>query len=145
MSLPQPFPGMVIRYGYLWFYEHLQGREESRKDRPAVIVIVIDDAPQKKVMVVPVTHQPPDPDTPAIEIPLLVKVHLGLDHERSWVICTEVNYFLWPGPDLVPVPDNPSEDLSYYGILPPSFFRIVRAKVIALSHQSRLKIAIRTE
>jgi hypothetical protein len=29
-----------------------------------------------------------------------VKRHLGLDDEPSWIITTEVNRFVWPGPDI---------------------------------------------
>jgi hypothetical protein len=34
MPLPEPEPGRVIRYNYLWAKEQEQGREEGRKDRP---------------------------------------------------------------------------------------------------------------
>jgi hypothetical protein len=60
------------------------------------------------VTVVPVTHLPPRDSADAVEIPAVLKTHLGLDDLPSWVIVTETNNFLWPGPDLVnlrwPVP-----------------------------------------
>jgi hypothetical protein len=38
MPLPDPKPGLVIHYSYLWAHEHARGHEEGVKDRPAVIV-----------------------------------------------------------------------------------------------------------
>jgi hypothetical protein len=32
------------------------------------------------------------------------KRRLGLDAEQSWIMITEANGFVWPGPDLRPVP-----------------------------------------
>jgi hypothetical protein len=57
--------------------------------------------------------------THGIELLLAVKRRLGLDDQRSWVMATEVNRFLWPGPDLRPIsPRYPSEFA--YGGLPRS-------------------------
>lgn len=39
MALPDPHPGLVIRYSYLWADEHRTGQEEGLKDRPCVIVV----------------------------------------------------------------------------------------------------------
>ncbi len=50
---------------------------------------------------------PHDPNV-AVEIPLRVKEHLGLDSERSWVILEEVNIFTWPGFDLRPIKKVPA-------------------------------------
>jgi hypothetical protein len=68
----------------------------------------------------PVTHQPPRAAEAAVEIPLPVKRHLGLDDAGSWVILDEVNEFAWPGFDLRPIP--PSRDRFAYGFLPPRLF-----------------------
>jgi hypothetical protein len=38
-----------------------------------------------------------------VEVPLRVARHLGLDEERSWIVTTELNVFVWPGPDLRPI------------------------------------------
>ncbi len=74
------------------------------------------------VTVAAITHtEPENPDT-AIEIPLKVKEHLSLDSERSWIVCSEVNRFIWPGPDLRRIPNH--EDISYsYGVLPPKLLK----------------------
>src|ERR1700736_2923482 len=46
MPIPNPEPGLVISYAYLWHREHQAGREEGRKDRPSVIIVAgrpVDD------------------------------------------------------------------------------------------------------
>jgi hypothetical protein len=74
------------------------------------------------VTVLPVTHRPPDDAAAAVEIPQAVKQRLGLDLERSWVVVTEGNKFVWPGFDLRKVPGTGEFD---YGFLPPRFFNEV--------------------
>ena len=100
MALPQPVPGLVIRYSYLWHAEHLEGREEGKKDRPCAIVAAIrsDESGSTRVLVLPITHRPPERAALAIEIPAKVKRHLRLDDAPSWAILTEWNEFVWPRP-----------------------------------------------
>ena len=60
MPLPDPVPGLVLRYGYLWFDQHRRGQEEGSKDRPCVVVLAVQqDDGDTVVMVVPITHSPP--------------------------------------------------------------------------------------
>ncbi len=59
------------------------------------------------VTVVPITHSPPIDASDAVEIPAALKAHLGLDDVPSWIVVTETNDFLWPGPDLRPLPGRP--------------------------------------
>jgi hypothetical protein len=104
VPLPEPVPGLVIRYSYLWAEEHGRGQEEGVKDRPcAVILVSTDEDGERWVTVLPVTHAPPSVPELAVEIPAATKRRLGLDDERSWVVLSEANRFLWPGPDLRPV------------------------------------------
>jgi hypothetical protein len=42
MPIPNPEPGLVISYAYLWHHEHRAGREEGQKDRPSVIVLAVE-------------------------------------------------------------------------------------------------------
>jgi hypothetical protein len=42
MALPEPEPGLVISYVYLWHHEHQSGHDEGRKDRPCVIVVAAE-------------------------------------------------------------------------------------------------------
>ncbi len=46
MALPQPRPGLVVSYSYLWRRERDEGRVEGAKDRPCAIILVAqyDDA-----------------------------------------------------------------------------------------------------
>ena len=74
-AFPAPVPGLVIRYGYLWYGEHRQGREEGQQDRPCAIVASIraDENGETRVLVLPVTHSPPEHASLPIEIPAPVK------------------------------------------------------------------------
>lgn len=137
MVLPTPHPGLVISYAYLWSDEARRGRDEGVKDRPCAIVVARRLAEGKVIVtVVPVTHSPPsDPDA-AIEMPPALKSHLGLDGERSWIILSEYNEFLWPGPDLRPTTRNGG---FVYGVLPPSFFQRIRERLLTLAGQRRVR------
>ena len=123
MALPEPVPGLVIHYSYLWRREYERGQEEGVKDRPcAVITVVADGQGDKVVTVLPVTHTPPSGTALAVEIPYATKQRLGLDAERSWVLLTEANRFVWPGPDLrITAPGGP-ESMAY-GLLPRALFK----------------------
>jgi hypothetical protein len=74
------------------------------------------------VTVLPVTHSAPVNPASAVEIPLPVKRHLGLDDDPSWIVVAEVNEFVWPGYDLRKLPHSDRYD---YGFLPPRFFNQV--------------------
>ena len=92
--------------------------------------------------VVPITHSAPASD--AAEIPLTVKRRLGLDEARSWTVVSEVNRFVWPGPDLRPVTRRDPERFDY-GFLPPSFFRQIRDRFMAAAAAQRMKVVPRSE
>lgn len=59
-----------------------------------------------------------------VEIPAATKRRLGLDDECSWIVLTESNRFVWPGPDVRPI----DGETGYYGALPPALFDEVKAK-----------------
>lgn len=129
MNLPAPHAGLVIRYAYLWKREYEQGREEGAKDRPcAIVMAVTDDEGEAQVLVLPITHSPPYDDADAIEIPFATKQRLCLDGERSWIVISEANEFIWPGPDLRPAPGGDGSVV--YGVLPPRFFAHVRDRFL---------------
>jgi hypothetical protein len=71
-----------------------------------------------------VTHRAPDDAAAAVEIPRAVKKHLGLDDERSWVVVSEGDQFVWPGYDLRKVRGTDRYD---FGYLPPRFFNQILA------------------
>lgn len=134
MAIPAPEPGLVIAYSFLWSDEAAEGHAEGRKTRPCAIVLVLvpaddtDGAPG--VYVAPITHSMPHDPQVAVEIPMAVKRHLGLDQERSWVVLEELNSFVWPGYDLRQIPGVPGEYV--YGPLPPRFFETLRDRFTAL-------------
>lgn len=83
------------------------------------------------MLVLPITHSPPERASLAIEIPAKVKQRLRLDDERSWVVLSEWNEFVWPGPDLRRLPDADDSTVAY-GVLPPSLFATIRDHFMAL-------------
>ena len=144
MAFPDPIAGMVIRYAYLWRSEHERGLEEGAKDRPcAVLLAVTDEAGDRKVIVLPVTHTPPRDPTLAVEIPPATKRRLGLDDARSWIVIAEANRFTWPGPDLRPMKSGEASTV-VYGELPADLFRKVRDTWLA-SSTARQAIVTRTD
>lgn len=143
MSLPQPEPGLVISYAYLWRHEHNRGQEEGHKARPCVIILAVDsvEGGATRVTVAAVTHTPPHTDTIALEMPLKVKQHLGLDDARSWIVLDEVNQFDWPGFDLRPVPGH--GDTFAYGFIPPNLYEAAKAKLFEAHAQRAVKVTPR--
>jgi hypothetical protein len=122
MALPKPVPGLVIRYSYLCRREYLAGRDEGQKDRPCAIIaaLLVDENGDVRVLVLPITHSPPN-TAHAVEIPAAVKKRLQLDDARSWIVFSEWNEFIWPGPDLRR--RRGASDASVaYGMLPPGLF-----------------------
>jgi hypothetical protein len=145
VPFPVPEAGLVISYSYLWQSEYRQQREEGVKNRPCAIILVAgDDGGRTLVTVLPITHNPPQDASDAVEIPLAVKRRLGLDEARSWAHVSEVNRFVWPGPDLRPV-SREEPDRFEYGLLPPSLFRQIRERFLAAAAAQRLQIVPRTE
>ncbi len=145
MSLPLPLPGLVISYSYLWAREHEGGAEEGTKTRPCAIVAARQVIEGREVVtVVPVTHSPPSNPADAVEIPGLLKAHLGLDDLPSWIIVTETNDFLWPGPDLRPVSTR-EPDRFAYGMLPARFFAHVRDRILEAHRRRALSQVPRSE
>ena len=142
MALPQPTPALVIRYAYLWHEEFLRGLEEGSKDRPCAVILALqDDNNEQVVTVLPITHTPPKNSADAVEIPSVTKKRLGLDDERSWVVLTESNRFIWPGPDLRPVQVGRNRSIAY-GLLPAALFNQIQLKWLALYKERKSKTAI---
>nr|WP_245273270.1 type II toxin-antitoxin system PemK/MazF family toxin [Mesorhizobium sp. L2C084A000] len=91
-----------------------KGAEEGRKNRPCAIVAARRVVEGREVItVVPVTHSPPADPADAVEIPAPLKAHLGLDDTPSWIVVTETNDFLWPGPDLRPIAGSKPSRFDY--------------------------------
>lgn len=144
MSLPEPKAGLVIRYSYLWHDEHEKGREEGLKDRPCAVILSSKQALDKWVVtVVPITHRQPTTDIDAVEIPLITKKRLGLDTDQSWALISEVNRFVWPGPDLRPA-DLGKPGKYDFGYLPPRLFTEIKNALLERAQKRKLKTVMRT-
>ena len=141
MAIPDPQPGLVVRFNYLWSREFDRGAREARYPRPCAIVLsyrrTTDGA--LMAMLAPITHSQPGPEDQAIEIPQAVKRHLGLDDQRSWVMVDEVNETGWPGYDLQP----DAHGQYAYGFIPPVLFRRIRDGVVRVVRERRLKRVLR--
>ena len=138
MTLPAPHPGLVLRYSYLWADDAAKGREEGSKERPAAVVLVLDETKSAAlcVYVLPITHSAPAKGVEAIEIPIAVARKAGLDASRSWVILSEFNEFLWPGFDLALIPGRTPQTIAY-GFLTPGFFSTLRDRWLQLDAQAK--------
>jgi len=135
VAFPEPKPGLVVRYDYLWTHEAAAGRDQG-KDRPACLVAASDSQTRPRfVVLLPITHTPPDGDTVGIEIPAKVKQAIGLDDARSWVIVSEHNIDEWPNAGLSPVPGKPG--VFGYGFVPPGLFAQIKARFLELARQNK--------
>ncbi len=145
VSWPTPTPGLVIRYSYLWRSEAAAGREEGVKDRLCAIVLAVEvDNAGTVVYVLPITHSAPlDPDD-AIELPQATKRRLGLDSERSWIVVSEGNSFVWPGPDLRTLPGKDQQS-AIYGVLPAAVFNATKTRFLTRIRDRRASVVKRTE
>jgi hypothetical protein len=141
MAFPPPEPGLVIRYAFLWREAAARGQDEGDKDRPCAIVLTTkDDQGDTVVVVLPITRSTPRNPSLAVEIPVATKRRLGLDDNRSWIVLTDANRFIWPGPDLRPRIPGDGASVAY-GLLPAALFREVRDK-LARAVEARLAGAV---
>ena len=91
-ALPEPIPGLIIRYSYLCTVSILKAATKARKIAPA------RSSPPCGLTKTAISaswccrsHSPPDHMSLAIEIPPRVEERLQLDDARSWVVVSEWN------------------------------------------------------
>lgn len=145
MTWPAPRVGQIIRYAYLWKREADAGLEEGRKDRPAVIVVAQRrEGDDIRVIVAPITHTPPNDPNEALEIPSATCRRVGLDTERNWIVVSELNSFIWPGPDLRPLPGQGAGSV-IMGLLPAKLSAMLNERLQARIVQRRTAITARGE
>lgn len=102
------------------------GQGEGLKDRPAVVVLAQQQMKAGlRLIVAPVTHAAPERNGDAVELPKPVKRNLGLDQERSWIVLSEVNSFIWPGPDVRPIDGGDP----LYGAIPDWLLKDVQSAI----------------
>jgi len=134
VAFPDPKPGLVLRYDYLWSHEAAAGRDQG-KDRPICLDAASDSLTKPRfVVLLPITHSPPDANTIGIEIPAKVKQALGLDELPSWIIVSEYNVDEWPNAGLSPLPGRPG--VFSYGFIPPGLFAQIKAKFLEFARQN---------
>lgn len=133
-SWTTPEAGDVIHYTYLWKDEAARGLEEGSKTRPCLVVSARVEPKGLVVRVVPISTR--SYTNEAISIPERVRAILGLS-DRSVIIPTEINRFVWVGPDVAPLRDGSA----LYGKVPPRLFDQVRNAIL----KKRRDEIIRTE
>ena len=140
MAFPRtPFPGLVVRYAFLWSSEARQGRTGASKDRPCVVVVAVrrEGDVRFRVRVLPITHAAHNTER-AVALPAKLKRHLGLDADASWIVLDEANEFIWPGVDLRPI-SRSRPGVWSYGVLPVEVFDDLRARLRLIRDQRRVK------
>jgi hypothetical protein len=129
VRLPEPEPGLIFRYDYLWDREARAGRNTS-KERPACLAITTDTSEEPRIVIIlPITHSKPSGGAVGVEIPENIRRVLHLDDERCWIIVSEANVDEWPNAGIATVPGR-APSLSY-GYLPPDFYAAVKKKMLA--------------
>ena len=143
MTLPEPRPGLVIRYSFLWSHEARRGALEASKDRPCAIVVAArkQASGDIQVVVAPITHSPPSDVDASLEMSADICRALDLDDGRHWLRFDELNSFIWPGYDLRPRAGRP---LRYdYGMLPQILFERLRRGILDRQRERPSRIAPR--
>ena len=96
-----------------------------------------------------ISHTPPRTGRRALQVPLKLKRHLGLDEDPAWVYTDELNVFAWPGPDI-----RPAHYLSkrpgargdcVIGQLPSDWFEKLKSEVAESSRLRKLSIEKRSQ
>lgn len=140
--IPKPTASLVINYFYLWKREEKTGQDNGTKDRPCLVLSAELSGSAMNVIVAPITTIKSDLSE-AVEIPQAVIKHLGLKEEKpSYIVCTEVNTFVWPGFDISPVGDKGQ---FVFGFLPPKLFEQVKEKIAGYDKQKKLKVVSRND
>jgi hypothetical protein len=135
VSFPEPRPGLIIRYDYFWTLEAATGQKQG-KDRPACLVAASDSSANPRfVVILPITHTPPDQNTVGIELPIRVKQAIGLDDAPSWVIVSEYNIDEWPNGGISPVAGRAG--VFSYGFIPPGLFARIKTRFLELAREKK--------
>jgi hypothetical protein len=127
MALPEPRPGLVVGYDFLFREQAAAGMDTSGKPHPAAIILVVRQEVQTRVSLVAISHAPPSPG----EAPLRMKLtpaecrQMGLDAGDHWINLRDINAFDWPGYDLAR--SAPGGGYVYGRMPKATFIRLVEA------------------
>ena len=140
----EPRIGSVIRYSYLWDRQRRAGQVEGEKDRPCALVAAVKRVDGRiLVRVLPITTRQPERDQRAVELTDLARQRLGLDAPTSWILVDESNEFVWPGPDVRPLPGKEPATI-HHGFLASGTIRRVIASML-VSIRAKSHIAVRRD
>jgi len=131
VRLPEPEPGLVIRYSNLWLREHREGREEGTKDRPCAIVLAARNYGDGTQFRVSATHGRPENLAAALELPPAVNNIPASTRNAHGVALSKSNLFDWPapGPRRVGYRDN---SFGRLWVLPPRRFAELRRRALEM-------------
>lgn len=89
-----PRPGDVVRYPYLWRWQHGRGETEGRKDRPVCVLLAAKGRDGlTHLALLAISSRAPAEEQAAIEIPEIECRRAGLSEwKRAWVTVSEYNY-----------------------------------------------------
>jgi hypothetical protein len=102
------------------------------------------DEGTSEVLVLAITHTPSAAPEDAVPIPRDVKQRIGLDDAPSWIVTTEANAFIWPGPDIRPVPGRPPRTV-VYGRIPDGLLRQVARSFLENRDRQRSRRVVPTQ
>lgn len=126
MPLPRPELGLVVHYGFVWSGTDRPPLSDYGKDRPCMIVNLVEEveSPDRSVLRVvylPISHVAPSGGERAVPIPSGVAGHLGLSSERSYLYLSYACEDDWPF-DIARVPGSRR---FHYGFIPPALFKAI--------------------
>lgn len=127
MALPEPRPGLVVGYDFLFREQVDAGMENASKPHPAAIILVVKHDLQTRVSLVAISHSPPSLSDDRYRLKLTAAEcrEMGLDAGNHWVNLRDINSFDWPGYDLVK--SAPGASYTYGSMSKGTFVRIVEA------------------
>lgn len=128
MSVPNPVPGLVIGYEFLFRTDKEKGRENAAKPHPCAIIIVNKEIDERtRVTVLAISHLPPRKSDEKFYLPLSPQecADAGLDAMPQWINIQDANSFDWPGFDLAKT--APDGSYTYGKLRKATFKRVVDA------------------
>jgi len=137
---PDPVPGLIVRYDYLWRDQQAAGQQQGSKERPSAIITASLSAEggDHIVLICAISHEAPENDSECVRIPAKVAKYLGLDDRPQWIRTSEYNEVLWSDPGIVPARADQWE----YGRMPIKLYQAMRESILGhhKRHQKDMKI-----
>jgi hypothetical protein len=104
MKKPDPQIGQIVRFDYLWRREAHSGLKDGLKIRPCAVIVARRrlDTGDFEVLLAPITHSPPSQPSEGYALPEQARPITGLDHQKSWLITSELNEVRWTDAGFTP-------------------------------------------